>query len=224
MRKRLLINSGFQLRYQSVILVSTFILISVELVSAQHTSDTVRIKTVEIYADKIIKEQAGKTITKIDSIAMIKALTSNLSELISQNTPIFIKEYGRGAMATASFRGTAPSHTQVLWNGISLNSPMLGMVDFSAIPVYFTDNVSLLHGSGPLSEKSGALGGVSNLKIPPTGKIDFQGDYSPALEVMEQKTNFSRLTWEIEKCNRRQGLFITTPTMTIPLFLTRFKM
>ena len=153
-----------QLRYLNIILVSAFILFSAGTVSAQHISDTIRIKTIEITADKIVKEEAGKTTTKIDSISMIKALTSNLSELISQNTPIFIKEYGRGAMATASFRGTAPSHTQVMWNGISLNSPMLGMVDFSTIPVYFLDNVSLLHGSGSISEKSGALGGIVKLE------------------------------------------------------------
>ena len=41
---------------------------------------------------------------------------------------------------------------------------MLGMVDFSTIPVYFIDNVSLLHGSGSLSEKSGALGGTVKLQ------------------------------------------------------------
>jgi len=144
-------------------------------VSAQHLSDTVRIKAVEVYADKIIKEEAGKITTKIDSIAMIKALTSSLSELIAQNTPIFIKDYGRGAMATVSFRGTAPSHTQVLWNGISLNSPMLGMVDFSAIPVYFTDNVSLLHGSGSLTEKSGSLGGIVKLENTTNWQNKFSG-------------------------------------------------
>ena len=162
------------LRYLNIISVSAFILFSAKAASAQHISDTVKIKTVEVYANKIVKEEAGKTTTKIDSVAMIKALTSNLSDLISQNTPIFIKEYGRGAMATASFRGTAPSHTQVSWNGISLNSPMLGMVDFSMIPVYFTDNVSLLHGSGSLSEKSGALGGVVKLE----NTTDWQNKFS----------------------------------------------
>ena len=177
MQKRHPTNSGFHFRHLILILVVLFTLISIEFASAQHISDTVRIKTVEVYADKIIKEQAGKTTTKIDSIAMIKALTSNLSELISQNTPIFIKEYGRGAMATASFRGTAPSHTQVSWNGINLNSPMLGMVDFSTIPVYFTDNVSLLHGSGSLSEKSGALGGVVKLE----NNTDWQNKFSGRL-------------------------------------------
>ena len=177
MRKWHPTNSGFHFSHLNLISVALFVLISVEFVSAQHISDTVRIKTIEVYADKIIKEQAGKTTTKIDSIAMIKALTSNLSELISQNTPIFIKEYGRGAMATASFRGTAPSHTQVSWNGISLNSPMLGMVDFSTIPVYFTDNVSLLHGSGSLAEKSGALGGVVKLE----NTTDWQNKFSGRL-------------------------------------------
>ena len=157
--------------------LSVLILISSQFCNAQHLSDTLKIKTVEVYANKVIKEEAGRTITKIDSVAMIKALTSNLSELIAQNTPIFIKEYGRGAMATASFRGTAPSHTQVSWNGITLNSPMLGMVDFSAIPVYFTDNVSLLHGSGSLSEKSGALGGVVKLE----NTTDWQNKFSGRL-------------------------------------------
>ena len=177
MIKRYHKKSIFQFRYLSPIYALIFIVLSVDFASAQHFSDTVTIKTIEVYSNKIIKEQAGKTTTKIDSISMIKALTSNLSELIMQNTPIFIKEYGRGAMATASFRGTAPSHTQVSWNGISLNSPMLGMVDFSAIPVYFTDNVSLLHGSGSLSEKSGALGGVVKLE----NSTDWQNKFSGRL-------------------------------------------
>ena len=163
--------------YFILILVFSLILFSAEMVSARHISDTLRIKTVEVYAKKIIIEEAGRTRTKIDSIAMIKALTSSLAELISQNTPIFIKEYGRGAMATASFRGTAPSHTQVSWNGLNLNSPMLGMVDFSTIPVYFTDNVILLHGSGSLSEKSGALGGVVKLE----NTADWQNKFSGRL-------------------------------------------
>jgi len=152
-----------KLRYLIIIIIYLLLIISAETSVAQHQSDTLKLKTVEIFTKKIIKEEAGRTTTKIDSVSMIKALTSNLSELIGQSTPIFIKEYGRGAMATASFRGTAPSHTQVLWNGINLNSPMLGMVDFSTIPVYFTDNISLLHGAGSLTERSGSLGGVVKL-------------------------------------------------------------
>ncbi len=143
----------------------------------QHFSDTLQIRTIIVTSKSVVKEEAGRTAVKIDSISMLKALTSSLSDLVSQNTPIFIKEYGRGAMATASFRGTAPSHTQVSWNGINLNSPMLGMVDFSMIPVYFTDNVTLLYGSGSLSERSGALGGTVKLE----NSVDWQDRISGRL-------------------------------------------
>ena len=193
MLKRDPILASFQFRYLGLIYASLLILISVEFASGQPVSDTIRIKTIEVFADKIIKENAGKTATKIDSISMIKALTSNLSELISQNTPIFIKEYGRGAMATASFRGTAPSHTQVSWNGINLNSPMLGMVDFSTIPVYFTDNVSLLHGSGSLSEKSGALGGVVKLDNTTDWQNKFSGRLLTGIGSYGTKDEFFRI-------------------------------
>ncbi|MCE1200209.1 MAG: TonB-dependent receptor plug domain-containing protein [Marinilabiliales bacterium] len=100
-------------------------------------------------------------------MTIARSKSSRLSELIGQNSSIFIKEYGRGAMATASFRGTAPSHTHVEWNGLELNSPMLGMVDFSLIPIYIVDQVSILAGSSSLETSSGALGGTILLQNQP---------------------------------------------------------
>ncbi len=129
---------------------------------AQSLTDTLKIETVQIIGKKN-SLNFNETRTEIDSSALARSTTVRLSELLSQNTPVFIKEYGRGAMATASFRGTAPSHTKVSWNGLELNSPMLGMVDFSLIPVYFTEEVKLLHGSSSLTESAGALGGTIQL-------------------------------------------------------------
>ncbi len=88
----------------------------------------------------------------------------SLSQLLSENTPVFIKEHGRGALATASFRGTAASHTKVNWNGININNPMAGMVDFSLIPVYIIDDLNLKHGSASMADRSGGLGGSINIK------------------------------------------------------------
>lgn len=132
------------------------------LLKAQTLKDTLQIQTIQIYGQKT-GGKFSETRTKIDSVTLARSITIRLSELLSQNTPVFIKEYGRGAMATASFRGTAPSHTKVNWNGLELNSPMLGMVDFSLIPVYFTEEVKLLHGSSSLYESAGALGGTIKL-------------------------------------------------------------
>lgn len=121
--------------------------------------DTLHLRTVNVWANRKI-EHIGVTRTKIDSIVLHESICNTLSEVLSQNTTIFIKNYGRGSMATASFRGTAPSHTQVTWNGMKLNSPMLGMVDFSLIPSYFIDDMTLLHGAGSVDIGDGALGGA----------------------------------------------------------------
>lgn len=111
-----------------------------------------------------IRDEAGLKITRIDSTVLENKRSSTLSELLSENTPVFIKSNGRGAMATASFRGTAASHTQVSWNGLPINSPMLGMVDFSLIPVYLVDELSLQHGAASLSERGGGIGGLISME------------------------------------------------------------
>lgn len=125
---------------------------------AQKLTDTIRIQEVKVYGKRKI-EEAGVTVTHIDTLAIQMMKTQTISELLSSYTPVFMKSYGRGSTATASFRGTAPSHTQVFWNGMKLNSPMRGDVDFSLFPVYFIDDISLLHGGSSLQSGSGALGG-----------------------------------------------------------------
>lgn len=125
---------------------------------------TFEIKTFEINADRIFKkEAAGMKETIIDTLVLLERINVNLSDLLTQNSTIYIKSYGRGALATASFRGTAPTHTKVTWNGMPINSPMLGMVDFSTIPVYILDNVDIQYGGASVSQNGGALGGNINL-------------------------------------------------------------
>lgn len=121
--------------------------------------DTITLRDVDIWAQRKI-EEIGITRTKLDSVVLRESICNSLAEVLSQNTTIFIKNYGRGSLATASFRGTASSHTQVTWNGMKLNSPMLGMVDFSLIPSYFIDDMTLLHGAGSIDETGGAIGGA----------------------------------------------------------------
>jgi len=125
---------------------------------AQTTRDTVQLNTVEVTAKRPI-EEAAISKTEVDTLALQTLSSKTLASLMTANTPVFIKSYGRGSSATASFRGTASSHTQVNWNGMSLNSPMRGDVDFSLFPVYFIDRINLLHGGSSLSAGSGALGG-----------------------------------------------------------------
>lgn len=102
---------------------------------------------------------AGTRTSIVDSAVLSNKKTNSLSEILSENTPVFIKTYGRGSMATASFRGTSSSHTEIVWNNIPINSPSLGMADFSLIPVAIADNIKLEHGLASVWQGSGALGG-----------------------------------------------------------------
>lgn len=129
----------------------------------QMVPDTIQIPEVEVKSTRQL-EQAGISRHIIDTIAIKRETDASLSDLLSRFSTVFIKTEGRGALSTVSFRGTAPSHTEVYWNGMSLQSPMLGQVDFSQIPVYLMDKISLSPGASSLVEGEGALGGSISLK------------------------------------------------------------
>lgn len=128
------------------------------VVYTQSLSDTLNLKTVTVTEQKVLK---AYKVTLIDSVATKEA--TNLSELLNNNSPIFVKTYGSGSLASVSFRGTGASHTSVLWNGVSLNSPMNGQVDFSLFPTLFVDEAEIYHGASGLVNGSGALGGSVTL-------------------------------------------------------------
>ncbi len=136
-------------------------------IEAQELPDSATVlPSVEIISKKALTEK-GIIKTEVDSMVIKENLNSSLAELLSNHTPVFIKSYGQGSLATVSFRGTSASHTNVEWNGISINNPMIGQVDFSLIPIYFIDEVELYHGGSSLQEGSGALGGSVHLSSKP---------------------------------------------------------
>jgi len=167
-----MIYFGKMLKYAFCIVACFNYLIS----SAQGIQDSLfLIPEVEVSGTRIFqKDEAGTKTTTVDSVVLLEKINVSLSSVLAENSPVYIKDYGRGALATASFRGTSPSHTQVSWNGINVNSPMLGMVDFSLIPVYVVDEMNLLHGAASVGSQSGGLGGQINIK----NNVDWQNRFS----------------------------------------------
>ena len=131
---------------------------------AAWAQDTIVLQSVEVNAEAIRQNQAEAAMERKMDTALLKRLnTITMSQLLIQHSPVFIKTYGPGGVATASFRGTTASHTLVLWNGFQLNAPTLGQVDLSTIPVFMTEQVALKWGSGT-SANSGGLGGIVNIE------------------------------------------------------------
>lgn len=124
--------------------------------------DTIMLDAVEVNARALTPAIEKQMEQRIDSLLMRQNESAPVSELLMKHSPVFIKTYGPGGLSTASFRGTTASHTLVLWNGFQLNPPTMGQVDFSTIPVFMSDDISLKWGS-MASENSGGLGGVVNI-------------------------------------------------------------
>ncbi len=135
--------------------------------TAQNSIDSlIQIDEVAVVGRRPMK-QIGVQRTEFDSVALKEHIALSMADVLTYNSSVFVKSYGRATLSTVAFRGTSPSHTQVLWNGMKLNSPMLGMTDFSMIPSYFIDEASLLHGSSSISETGGGLGGAVKLSTHP---------------------------------------------------------
>ena len=129
----------------------------------------------------------------------MKNIAVSMADALTFNTPVFVKQYGRATLSTVSFRGTGPSHTQVTWNGMRINNPMLGMTDFSMIPSYFIDDASLLHGTSSVSETGGGLGGLVKLSPAPAAADGFGLQYIQGIGMFRTFDEFLRLTWGDER-------------------------
>lgn len=132
--------------------------------------------------------------TVLDTLVLHQNVALAMSDVLTQHTSLFIKSYGRATESTAEFRGTSPSHTQVLWNGLKINSPMLGTFDFSTIPAYFVDEANLLHGASSLIATGGGLGGAVDLSTRPTQAPGFGIQYIQGIGSYDTYDQFLRLT------------------------------
>lgn len=131
--------------------------------------DTIQLGQIEVKAAAIRIHEKIRTL-EFDSLSMISYKSQDLSEMLRLNSPVFIKENGFGGLSTASFRGTAANHTVVLWNGVSINGPQLGQVDFSVIPVFLMDKVSLVAGTAGVQQAAGIGGIVMVDNLPAFGR------------------------------------------------------
>ncbi len=171
-----------------------YILFLLATLSATAEERTVAIKGVTVLGHRPMKE-IGVQQTKLDSVALKENIALSIADVLSFNSSIFVKSYGRATLSTVSFRGTSPSHTQVSWNGMRINNPMLGMTDFSMIPSYFIDDASLLAGTSSVGETGGGLGGAIKLSTRPAQRDGFGVQYIQGIGSFKTFDEFLRITY-----------------------------
>lgn len=166
--------------------------------AAWREKGVVAIREVPVWGQRPMKS-IGVQETKFDSVVLKENIALSIADVLTFNSSIFVKQYGRATLSTVSFHGTGPSHTQVTWNGMRINNPMLGMTDFSMIPSYFIDDASLLHGTSSVNEAGGGLGGLVKLSTAPAAADGFGLQYIQGIGMYRTFDEFLRLTWGDER-------------------------
>lgn len=145
--------------FQQAGVLTALTLLCTELIYAQ--ADTVKwLEEIEVTAQRINLMDVGKHSETLDSQGLAMRQYSALSNQLALLTPLYVRSYGNGTLATLGIRGGSAAHTQLLWNGIPLRNPMLGLVDLALIPAFFTDDVSIHYGGHGSAFGSGAVGGL----------------------------------------------------------------
>lgn len=120
------------------------------------------IDTVYVFDNQINKVRNFHNVTKLTSSDLEKNAT-NLSEVLRFQSPVYIKENGRGAVSSPSFRGTTAQQTAFVWNGININSSFLGQGDINNTGLLGYDQLDIKPGGGSVVYGSGAIGGSIHL-------------------------------------------------------------
>ena len=174
--------------------IALLLLCSASFAQKKEVNWSLKIPEVTVIGQRPMKE-IGTQQTKFDSIALKENIALSMADILTFNSSIFVKSYGRATLSTVSFRGTSPSHTQVTWNGMRINNPMLGMTDFSMIPSYFIDDASLLHGTSSVNETGGGLGGAVKMSTTPAQNRGFGLQYIQGIGSFKTFDEFLRLTY-----------------------------
>ncbi|MCI1188199.1 TonB-dependent receptor [Hymenobacter sp. DH14] len=147
---------------------------SARLSRRQHRLGEVRVRAIgpERFA-------VGSTLTELDSAVLAQYRGSNLAEVLQARTPLALKYYGPGQLATIALRGTSAQHTAVLWNGLNIMLPTLGQTDFALLPVGASTRVSIQPGPAAALYGSGAVGGAVLLDAAPDWRVGHRGSVQP---------------------------------------------
>lgn len=120
------------------------------------------IDTVYIFDSQLKNSKKFHKIENLDEADLLKNST-NLSEVLRFQSPVYIKENGRGMVSSPSFRGTSAQQTAFIWNGININSIFLGQGDINNLNLLGYDQLEIKSGGGSVIYGSGAIGGTVHL-------------------------------------------------------------
>lgn len=182
---------------KNTILVALFLGVFHFSFAQESTIDTVFI--VDPQMERIEKFRSFDALSKEEVLKN----STNLSEVLRFQSFIYIKENGRGAVSSPSFRGTTAGQTAFVWNGITINSQFLGQSDVNTVGFLAADQIRIKPGGGSVVYGSGAIGGTVHLHTVLPFNKGFGSNWYSEMGSFSSYTNSMNSSFSNEKLSVR---------------------
>lgn len=103
-------------------------------------------------------------VTTLDSEYLLRPALLTLSQILTENLPVFTRATGVNGPVTLSIRGASAAQSMVLWEDVPLQNPAMGLTDLSLLQSGLFQRVTLVPGGAPALWGSGNVGGVLQLQ------------------------------------------------------------
>ena len=129
-----------------------------------HSQSNYSIELEELIIEKNkISNQSKSQHAIVLNDSLVENSVGTFTDFLQKNTTLYFKENGYGMVSSPTFRGTTAQQTSVLWNGIKINSALLGQTDFNATAFKSYDHIVVKPGGGSVLYGSSAIGGTIHL-------------------------------------------------------------
>lgn len=136
------------MKHWSITIILFLYVLSESIVAQQ--MDTVLIENVQIISSPLISE---------DDTHISASSDKSIDEVLRLSSNLFLKSNGPGTSSTTSILGGTASHTTLTIHGIPVTNPLIGQADFSLIPIFFNQSLSLQTGINDKIATSGSIAG-----------------------------------------------------------------
>ena len=127
---------------------------------------------------KELRKDVPNSIILIDDLDIKESPATSVGDLLGCESGLDWRSRGNygGAAEGIHIRGMGSDGTQILVNGITVNSPSLGSADTGKIPTNNIERIEIVKGSGSVLYGSGAMGGIVNIitKSPKRDQTDLK--------------------------------------------------
>jgi vitamin B12 transporter len=134
--------------------------------------DTVHLDEIRVEATRLFLEDRlhAVRIYRADSTLIQQYRGAPLSSVIGNEFPLNVRDYGPAGISSVSVRGFGPGQTQILWEGIPVNHPMVGQTDLALYPASVFSTIEFVPGNSAAAYGSGSIAGTVHLGSAPAGR------------------------------------------------------